>query len=131
MRSMRIARMAGLGALAALLALAGTATAHVVKYKTGGVNIEYHTGSTTFSGKVSAGKHACQANRRVEVLSDAPGVDVVVGSARTNSTGEWAVNAANPAPSEYYADADRKTLKLTVDHRHVCTAVRSQSISAP
>jgi hypothetical protein len=131
MRSMRIARMAGLGALAALFLMAGAATAHVVKYKTDGVNIEYDAGSTTFSGKVSAGKHACQANRRVEVLSDAPGVDAVVGSTRTNSAGDWTVNAVNLSSSEYYADAGRKTLKLTVDHRHVCTAVRSQSISAP
>ena len=128
---MRIARMAGLGALASLLVLAGAATAHVVKYKTTGVNIEYNAGSTTFSGEVSAGKQACRANRRVEVLSDAPGVDAVVGSAHTNSAGEWTVNAVNLGPSQYYADADRKTLKLTVDHRHVCTAVRSQSISAP
>ena len=124
---MRIARLAGIGALAALLVLAGVATAHVVKYPTGGVDIQYNAGSTTFSGKVSANKASCRKNRRVEVLSDAPGVDVVVGS----SAGEWTVNAVNLVPSQYYADADRKTLKLTVDHRHICTAVRSQSIAAP
>jgi hypothetical protein len=128
---MRLARTAGIGALVALLAVAGVAAAHVVKYKTNGVDIQYNAESTTFSGKVSANKAACRGKRRVEVLSDAPGVDVVVGSTRTNSAGEWTVNAVDPAPSEYYADADRKTLKLTVDHRHVCTAVRSQSISAP
>ena len=128
---MRFRKLAGSGALAALLVLAATASAHVVKYKTDGVDIRYDAGTTAFSGAVSAGKAACRANRRVEVLSDAPGVDTVVGSTRTNSAGEWTVNAINPAPTEYYADADRKTLKLTVDHRHVCTAVRSQSIAAP
>ena len=128
---MRTARLAGIGALAALVVLAGVATAHVVKYPTGGVDIQYNAGSTTFSGKVSANKASCRKNRRVEVLSDAPGVDVVVGSSRTNSAGEWSVNAVNLEPSQYYADADRKTLKLTVDHRHICTAVRSQSIAAP
>jgi hypothetical protein len=131
MRSMRIARMAGIGALAALLVVASVATAHVVKYKTDGVTMDYNAANTTFSGKVSAGKAACQANRKVEVLSDAPGVDNVVASVRTNSAGEWTANAAGLTPSEYYADADRKTLKLTIDHRHVCTAVRSPSISAP
>ena len=128
---MRIVRLAGLGALAALLVLAGVATAHVVKYKTDGVTVDYNAANTTFSGKVSAGKAACQANRKVEVLSDAPGVDSVVASVRTNSAGEWTANAVNLTPSEYYADADRKTLKLAVDHRHICTAVRSPSISAP
>ena len=128
---MRIGRTAGLVALAMLLVVAGAATAHVVKYKTDGVSIEYDADSTTFSGEVTAGKHACQANRRVEVLSDAPGVDAAVGSTRTNSAGEWTLNAANVNPSQYYADADRKTLKLTVDHRHVCTAVRSKAIAAP
>ena len=128
---MRTARLAGIGALAAALVLAATAAAHVVKYPTNGVDIQYNAGSTTFSGKVSANKSACRSNRKVEVLSDAPGVDTVVGSVRTNSAGEWTMNAVNLTPSEYYADADRKTLKLTVDHRHVCTAVRSQSIAAP
>ena len=115
----------------ALLVLAGAAGAHVVKYPTDGVDIQYNAASTTFSGKVSANKASCRSNRKVEVLSDAPGVDTVVGSVRTNSAGEWTMNAVNLPPSEYYADADRKTLKLTVDHRHVCTAVRSQSIAAP
>ena len=128
---MRFARQAGIGALAALFVLAAAASAHVVKYKTDGVDIQYDAGSTTFSGEVSAGKAACRSNRKVDVLSDAPGVDVVVGSTRTNSAGEWTVNAGGLASSEYYADADRKTLKLTVDHRHVCTAVRSKSIAAP
>jgi hypothetical protein len=128
---MRLARQAGIGAVVAVLVLAGAAAAHVVKYETDGVDIQFDAGSTTFSGKVSAGKAACRSNRRVEVLSDAPGVDFVVGSTRTNSVGEWTINAVDLAPSEYYADADRKTLKLTVDHRHVCTAVRSQSIAAP
>ena len=127
---MRIRHLEGIGALVALV-LAAPATAHVVKYKTDGVDIQYDAGSTTFSGEVSAGKAACRSNRRVEVLSDAPGVDVVVGSTRTNSAGEWTINAVDLASSEYYADADRKTLKLTVDHRHVCTAVRSKSIAAP
>lgn len=117
--------------MATLLVLAAAAAAHVVKYPTNGVDIQFNAGSTTFSGKVSANKASCRANRKVEVLSDAPGVDTVVGSARTNSAGEWTVNAVNLAASEYYADADRKTLKLTVDHRHVCTAVRSQSVPAP
>jgi hypothetical protein len=128
---MRFGNLAGIGALAALLVLAAAASAHVVKYRTDGVDIQYDAASTTFSGKVSAGKAACRSNRKVEVLSDAPGVDTVVGSTRTNSAGEWTISAANLAPTEYYADADRKTLKLTVDHRHVCTAVRSQSIAAP
>jgi hypothetical protein len=128
---MRFRSLAGIGALASLLVLAAAAGAHVVKYKTDGVDIQYDAGSTTFSGKVSAGKAACRSNRKVEVLSDAPGVDTVVGSTRTNSAGEWTVNAVNLAPTEYYADADRKTIKLTVDHRHICTAVRSQSIAAP
>jgi hypothetical protein len=128
---MRFWKLAGIAALAALLVLAAAATAHVVKYKTDGVDIQYDAGSTTFSGEVSAGKAACRSNRKVEVLSDAPGVDTVVGSTRTNSAGEWTINAVGFASSEYYADADRKTLKLTVDHRHVCTAVRSHSIAAP
>jgi hypothetical protein len=128
---MRFWKLAGIAALAALLVLAAAATAHVVKYKTDGVDIRYDAGSTTFSGEVSAGKAACRSNRKVEVLSDAPGVDTVVGSTRTNSAGEWTINAVGLASSEYYADADRKTLKLTVDHRHVCTAVRSHSIAAP
>jgi hypothetical protein len=128
---MRFWKLAGIAALAALLVLAAAATAHVVKYKTDGVDIQYDAGSTTFSGEVSAGKAACRSNRKVEVLSDAPGVDTVVGSTRTNSAGEWTINAVGLASSEYYADADRKTLKLTVDHRHVCTAVRSHSIAAP
>jgi hypothetical protein len=128
---MRFWKLAGIAALAALLVLAAAATAHVVKYKTDGVDIHYDAGSTTFSGEVSAGKAACRSNRKVEVLSDAPGVDTVVGSTRTNSAGEWTINAVGFASSEYYADADRKTLKLTVDHRHVCTAVRSHSIAAP
>jgi hypothetical protein len=131
MARMRLARMAGIAALGALLVLAGVATAHVVKYKTDGVSIQYNAGSTTFSGQVSANKKSCRANRRVEILSDAPGVDETVASVRTNSAGEWTANGVNLPASEYYADADRKTLKLTVDHRHVCTAVRSQSISAP
>ena len=128
---MRSAGTAGICALAALLVLAGVATAHVVKYPTGDVDIQYNAGAATFSGQVSANKAACRKNRKVEVLSDAPGVDTVVGSARTNASGEWTMNAGNIAASEYYADADRKTLKLTVDHRHVCTAVRSKAIAAP
>jgi hypothetical protein len=128
---MRFWKLAGIAALAALLVLAAAATAHVVKYETDGIDIQYDAGSTTFSGEVSAGKAACRSNRKVEVLSDAPGVDTVVGSTRTNSAGEWTINAVGLASSEYYADADRKTLKLTVDHRHVCTAVRSHSIAAP
>ena len=127
---MRIRHLAGIGALVALV-FAAAAAAHVVRYKTDGVDIRYDAVSTTFSGTVSAGKAACGSNRRVDVLSDAPGVDVVVGSTRTNPAGEWTVDAAGLASSEYYADADRKTLKLTVDHRHVCTAVRSKSIAAP
>jgi hypothetical protein len=128
---MRFARHAGIGAVAAFLVLAAAAAAHVVKYETDGVDIRYDAVSTTFSGEVSAGKAACRSNRKVEVLSDAPGVDSVVGSTRTDSAGEWTIGAASVASSEYYADADRKTLKLTVDHRHVCTAVRSKSIAAP
>jgi hypothetical protein len=126
---MRLARKAGIAASLALLVLAGAAVAHIVKYKTDGVTIHHDAAAGTLSGQVSANKSACQANRRVVVLSDAPGVDTEIGSTRTNSAGEWSINAGNVPPSEYYADADRKTLKLAVDHRHVCTAVRSNSIA--
>jgi hypothetical protein len=126
---MRLAGMAGTAASLALLVLAGAAVAHVVKYKTDDVTIRHDAAAGTLSGQVSANKSACRANRKVVVLSDAPGADTEVGSARTDSSGEWSINAGNVPPSEYYADADRKTLKLTVDHRHVCTAVRSDSIA--
>jgi hypothetical protein len=111
------------------------AQAHVVKYPTGSLTIEYANvdapdSTDSFSGKVSANKSACQANRRVEVLLDLPGVDLAVGSDRTTEDGSWKVLAENVPPGEYYAESDRKTLKLTVDHRHVCRIVVSDRIQA-
>ena len=129
---MRVMRIAGIAALGAMLALAALASAHVVKYPTKSLSVQYGSGGdpAAFSGKVEADKTACRANRRVVVYSDAPGVDVEVGSARTSSDGSYKLAAPGVAAGTYYASADRKTLKLTVDHRHVCRAVRSASIQA-
>jgi len=63
-------------------------------------------------------------------MGDVPGVDVRVGEDRTTEAGEYKVFGEDVAEGSYYAEADRRTLKLTVDHRHVCRAVRSQDISA-
>jgi hypothetical protein len=111
------------------------ASAHVVKYPTGSLGIEYSNlddpdSTDFFSGDVSANKKACKANRRVAVFHDTPGVDQEVGSDRTSGAGSWKIFAENAATGDYYAESDRKTLKLTVDHRHVCRAVRSQTIQA-
>jgi hypothetical protein len=134
---MRIAKQAGIAALAALLGAAALASAHVVKYPTNSLSVAYENsddpaGNQTdfFSGKVAAKKKACAANRRVVVFHDTPGVDVEVGSVRTGGGGDWRVFAENVPTGSYYAVSDRKTLKLTVDHRHICRAVRSASIQA-
>ena len=125
-------RIAGIVALGAVFALAGLAAAHVVKYPTRSLSVQYGSGGdpTAFSGKVEADKPACRANRKVVVYSDAPGVDIEVGSARTSSDGSYKLVAPGVVAGTYYAAADRKTLKLTVDHRHICRAVRSPSIQA-
>jgi hypothetical protein len=133
-----IARRAVIGVAAGLCvaALAAVvAPAHVAKYPTGSLTIGYENvdapdSTDSFSGKVSANKSACQANRRVEVLLDEPGVDLVVGSDRTSGDGSWRLFAENVLPGQYYAESDRKTLKLTVDHRHVCRIVVSDRIQA-
>ena len=119
-------------ALGGVLALAALASAHVVKYPTNSLSVQYGSADNpaAFSGKVDAGKKACRANRKVVVYSDAPGVDVEVGSARTSPDGSYKLVAPGLAAGTYYASADRKTLKLTVDHRHICRAVRSASIQA-
>jgi hypothetical protein len=133
----RAARRGALGAAAGLCVAAlavAVAPAHVVKYPTGSLTIGYANdepdSADAFSGHVSASKRACQANRRVEVLLDVPGVDVAVGSDRTTENGSWKVPAEHVAQGEYYAESDRKTLKLTVDHRHVCKIVVSNRIQA-
>jgi hypothetical protein len=133
---MRLLRVAGTAALVAATGLAGLASAHVVKYPTGSLSIDYTNSDEGadeqdyFSGRIDANKSACFQNRRVVVIGDVPGVDIEVGSDRTTDTGEWSVFAEDVAAGGYYAEADRKTLKLTVDHRHVCRAVRSNSIQA-
>jgi hypothetical protein len=134
--AMRLLRVAGIAALVAAAGLAGLATAHVVKYPTGSLNIDYTNSDEGadeqdyFSGRIEANKRSCFQNRRVAVIGDVPGVDIEVGSDRTTSTGEWKVFGEDVAAGGYYAEADRKTRKLTVDHRHVCRAVRSNSIQA-
>ena len=135
---MRIRGILGRIAAAALCVGAlgvAIAAAHVVKYPTGSSSIEYANlddpdSTDFFSGKVSAKKKSCKAKRRVAVFRDTPGVDQEVGSDRTTGAGSWKVFADNVPTGDYYADSDRKTLKLTVDHRHVCRAVRSQTIQA-
>ena len=129
---MRVIRTAGIVALGAVFALAALASAHVVKYPTKSLSVQYSSSEDPgfFSGKVEAGKRACRANRRVVVYSDVPGVDVEVGSDRTSSDGSFKIIAPGVAAGTYYAAADRKTLKLTVDHRHICRAVRSPSTQA-
>jgi hypothetical protein len=129
---MRVIRTTGIVALGGALALAALASAHVVKYPTKSLSVQYSPGDDPafFSGKVEAKKRACRANRRVVVHSDVPGVDAEVGSDRTSSDGSFKLVAPGVAAGTYYADADRKTLKLTVDHRHICRAVRSPSIQA-
>lgn len=124
--------------IAALVAagLAGLSSAHVVKYPTGSLSIDYTNSDEGadeqdyFSGRIEANKRSCFRNRRVVVIGDVPGVDVEVGSDRTAETGEWKVFGEDVAAGDYYAEANRKTLKLTVDHRHVCRALRSNSIQA-
>jgi hypothetical protein len=125
---MRVMRKAGIAALGAALALTALASAHVVKYPTKSLSVQYGPEDAFFSGKVEADKPACRANRKVVVYSDAPGVDIEVGSDRTASDGSFKLDAPGVAAGTYYAASDRKTLKLTVDHRHVCRAVRSPSI---
>jgi hypothetical protein len=133
---MRLFRVAGITALVAATGLAGLASAHVVKYPTGSLNIDYTNSDEGadeqdyFSGRIAANKRSCIQNRRVVVIGEVPGVDVEVGSDRTTDTGEWKVFGEDITAGGYYAEADRKTLKLTVDHRHVCRAVRSNSIQA-
>ena len=133
---MRFIGTAGILALVAIGGLAGLASAHVVKYPTASLDIDYANSDEGvdeqdyFSGRIEANKSSCFRNRRVVVIGDVPGVDVEVGSDRTTDTGEWKVLAEDVAAGAYYAEADRKTLKLTVDHRHVCRAVRSSSIQA-
>jgi hypothetical protein len=134
---MRIARMAGIASLAVALGVAALASAHVVKYPTKSLSLGYTNSDDPaaeetdfFSGAVAAGKRACRANRQVVVLADVPGVDVELGSDRTTASGDWKVFAEDVEAASYYASADRKTLKLTVDHRHICRAVRSPSIQA-
>jgi hypothetical protein len=135
---MRIRKLLFVFVVAALCVAAmagGVASAHVVKYPTGSLSVEYSNlddpdSTDFFSGKVSANKQACKENRRVAVFHDTPGVDQEVGSDRTTGDGSWKVFAENAATGDYYAESDRKTLKLTVDHRHVCRAVRSQTIQA-
>ncbi len=129
--------MAGIAGVVAVLSVAALASAHVVKYPTNSVSVDYTNSDDPaadetdyFSGAVSANKAACQTNREVVVIADVPGVDIELGSDKTTSTGDWKVFAEDVAAASYYASADRKTLKLTVNHRHICTAVRSQSIGA-
>jgi hypothetical protein len=137
MRLVRRAGIAGLAGLTAAVAVGALASAHVVKYPTGSLSVRYTSSDDPasdetdyFSGNVSANKRACMANRGVVVYSDAPGVDVEVGSDRTTGGGEWRIFAEDIAAGSYYAAAERKTLKLTVDHRHICQAVRSDSLQA-
>ena len=134
---MRVARMAGIASVAVALGVASLASAHVVKYPTKSLSVGYTNDDDPtadeidfFSGKLSAGKAACQANRQVVVVADVPGVDVELGSDRTTASGDWRVFAEDVEAASYYASAERKTLKLTVDHRHICRAVRSSSIGA-
>ena len=123
--------------LIGLLGAAALASAHVVKYPTKSLSVVYTNsddpaGEDTdfFSGKVGAKKKACAANRKVVVFGDTPGVDLEVGSDRTGGGGDWKVLAENVPAGSYYALSDRKTIKLTVDHRHICRAVRSETIAA-
>jgi hypothetical protein len=133
---MRLFRVAGIAALVAAAGLAGLASAHVVKYPTGSLNIDYTNSDDGadeqdyFSGRIAAKKRSCFQNRRIVVIGDVPGVDVEIGRDRTTDKGEWKVFGEDVTAGSYYAQADRKTLKLTVDHRHVCRAVRSNSIQA-
>lgn len=113
----------------------GAGLAHVVKYPTGTLTIQYSNSDDPaademdfFSGKVEANKSSCYQNRKVVIWGDVPGVDVRVGEDRTTDAGEYKVFGEDVAAGTYYAEADRKTLKLTVDHRHVCRAVRSADV---
>ena len=134
--AMRLFGMAGIAALAAAVGLAGLASAHVVKYPTASLDIDYTNSDEGadeqdyFSGRVEANKSSCFQDRKVVVWGNVPGVDIRVGKDRTTDSGEWRVFGEDVAAASYYALADRKTLKLTVDHRHVCRAVRSSSIQA-
>lgn len=134
---MRFLRVTALTLVVTASCLAALASAHVVKYPTGSLSIGYTNSDDPandemdyFSGKVEATKPACSSNRKVVIWGDVPGVDVQVGEDRTTSSGEYKVLGEDVAAGTYYAEADRKTLKLTVDHRHVCRAVRSQDIAA-
>jgi len=55
---------------------------------------------------------------------------VQVGEDRTTGSGEFKVFAEDVAAGSYYAEGERKTIKLTVDHRHICRAVPSNDIPA-
>lgn len=134
---MRLFRSAGIAALVALAGVAALASAHVVKYPTASLSIQYLDSDDPaaderdyFSGKVETNQSSCFQNRKIVVWGDVPGIDVRVGEDRTTDTGEWKVFGEDVAAGSYYAEAERKTLKLTVNHRHVCRAVRGGDISA-
>jgi hypothetical protein len=129
-RSLSIVVTAAL-ACSAFATLAAVAVAHTARYDST-VTISFHRGhrseSDTFSGKVISVKDRCEKHRKVVVRRRLDGPDALVGTALTDTAGDWNVQVASTPAGTYYARAKRKVLRRNSSHLHVCRSALSHDL---
>ena len=113
--------------------LAVVAAAHTARYDST-VTIHFQRGHGergAFSGKVISQKARCQIDRTVAVRKRVDGPDRLIGTDRTNTEGEWELEAQGTNAWAYYARARRKVLRKDADHLHVCRPATSHDLVIP
>jgi len=113
-----------------MLLLVAVPAASAAKFNTEVVlqGFEYPAkGSTIFYGTLNSSRRKCERNRKIDVFEDfkSPSPDPRVGTATSQSNGNWALYTINPGlkAGYYYAKARRKRIG-----DDVCKGDRSPSL---
>lgn len=117
-------------ALAGTLAFTGTASAHGITYARS-VQAGFGPGTqapfTTLSGEV---RKSCTSGVTVTLWRVEPGPDSKAGADKTSSKGKFQINAPSGFVSgTYYVTVPRRILVKNRFHKHICPALKTDTVS--
>ena len=104
--------------VATVLSIGTPAGAHTTSYPTSLILTGVTSPPLTFSGIISSTKNACFDKRTVTVSYNG----AVVGSDKTNPSGQWQVVSSTNESGAYTITVKRSFIRRTAEHRHICAA---------